>query len=457
MSQAIRKQILSIVDTMENANQLLLQLLTENNYDDFVDLLTQCQNCAIEIGTKIEKIYGENLETIHALEVYCEYIYLLAESLNTPELIANRYEQLCGQISIIQNSIISEIPDKKEVVFFPYNASMWDSLESIYLAAKKDPDCDAFCVPIPYYEKNPDGSLGKMYYEIDQYPSDIDVIDYRKYDFKERRPDAIYIHNPYDNWNHVTSVHPEYYAKNLREYTDNLVYIPYFILGEIDPSNQAAINGMKHFCFLPGTIYANKVILQSENMRQIYINEFIKAAAENGLSGPFIDRKVQEDKFLGLGSPKLDKIASSDKSKITIPEEWLPVIQKPDKTYKKIVFYNTTIAAFLHHKESMLEKISDALNFFYKEQNEVALLWRPHPLMESTIKSMSPLLWEQYQSIVENYRKQGWGIYDDSSDLNRAILLSDCYYGDHSSVVQLYQETGKPIMIQNIGILYGKE
>ena len=39
-------------------------------------------------------------------------------------------------------------------------------------------------------------------------------------------------------------------------------------------------------------------------------------------------------------------------------------------------------------------------------------------------------------------------IYDDSSDLNRAITLSDAYYGDLSSVVHLYLKTGKPIMIQ---------
>lgn len=456
MSQTVRKQILSIVDTMENANQILIQLLTDENIDDFINLLTECQNCAIEIGNKIEKIYGENLETIHVLEIYCEYVYQLAQSLDIPDMISEKYQQLCHQTTAIRESILSEIPNKKEVVFFPYNASMWDSLESVYLAAKEDPDCDAFCVPIPYYNKNPDGTFGKMYYEIDSYPSNIEVTHYLNYDFKERMPDVIYIHNPYDNWNHVTSVHPDYYAKNLREYTEKLVYIPYFVLGEIEPSNQAAINGMKHFCFLPGTIYAHKVIVQSENMKQIYVSEFIKAALENGLSGPFTDRKTQEEKFLGLGSPKLDKISNSNKNNIAIPKEWLPIIQKSDGTYKKIVFYNTTIAAFLAHKETMLDKISDSLHFFYKEKEEVALLWRPHPLMESTIKSMSPELWEQYQSIVKNYRREGWGIYDDSSDLNRAILLSDCYYGDHSSVVQLYQETGKPIMIQNVGILYNK-
>lgn len=455
MSQTIRKQILSIVDTLENANEFLLQLLEENNLDEFINLLTECQNCAIEIGTKIEKIYGENIETIHTLETYCEYVYQLAESLNTSEQLEEKFNLLCNQITIIKNSIETNIPNKKEVVFFPYNASMWDSLESVYLAAKEDPDCDAYCVPIPYYEKNSDGTFGKMHYEVSKYPSNIEVIPYSEYDFKERRPDAVYIHNPYDNSNYVTSVHPDYYAKNLRKYTDNLIYIPYFVLGEIHPSNQAAIDGIKHFCFLPGTIYANKVILQSEDMKQIYVNEFIKQAKENGLSGPFTDRKIQEEKFLGLGSPKLDKITNSNKDNLSIPEEWIPLIKKSDGTYKKIVFYNTSLAAFLENKEAMLNKISDSLNFFYKEKKEIALLWRPHPLMESTIKSMCPELLDTYQSIISDYCRQGWGIYDNSSDLNRAILLSDCYYGDLSSVVQLYQETGKPIMIQNVGILYG--
>ncbi|MBR4981553.1 MAG: hypothetical protein IKY94_03215, partial [Lachnospiraceae bacterium] len=198
MSQTVRKQILSIVDTMENANEILIQLLADENIDDFINLLTECQNCAIEIGNKIEKIYGENLETIHVLEIYCEYIYQLAQSLDIPDMISEKYQQLCHQTTAIRESILSEIPNKKEVVFFPYNASMWDSLESIYLAAKEDPDCDAFCVPIPYYDKNPDGTFGKMYYEIDSYPSNIEVISYLDYDFKERMPDAIYIHNPYD-------------------------------------------------------------------------------------------------------------------------------------------------------------------------------------------------------------------------------------------------------------------
>ena len=457
MSQFLNQQLLSIVDTMEQANEYLLQLFADNKPEEVIGLLTDCQNCAVEIGTKIENVYGETPGIIHALEVYCEYVFHTAQSLHSQETFDVNYQRICQQISVIRQTFEKDVPNKKEIVFFPYNASMWDSLESIYLAALEDKDCQVYCVPIPYYEKNLDGTFGQLHYELDQFPSNIDVVSYLKYDFKERRPDTIYIHNPYDNWNHVTSVHPDYYAKNLREYTDNLVYIPYFVLNEIDPSNQAAINGMKHFCFLPGTIYAHKVIVQSENMKQIYVNEFIKAAAENGLSGPYTDRKIQEERFLGLGSPKLDKISNSDKNDIFIPDEWVSVITKADGSYKKIVFYNTTIAAFLANEENILLKIADTLEFFYDNRNDITLLWRPHPLMESTIKSYRPDLFPIYQSMVDDYRNQGWGIYDDTSDLNRAILLSDCYYGDHSSVVQLYQETGKPIMIQNVSILYKNE
>jgi hypothetical protein len=66
---------------------------------------------------------------------------------------------------------------------------------------------------------------------------------------------------------------------------------------------------------------------------------------------------------------------------------------------------------------------------------------------------MRPDLWEQYKAIVDQYKKEGWGIYDDTADMDRAIVLSDGYYGDGSSVVQLYQQTGKPVMIQNVDIV----
>ena len=62
-------------------------------------------------------------------------------------------------------------------------------------------------------------------------------------------------------------------------------------------------------------------------------------------------------------------------------------------------------------------------------------------------------LLDEYDEIIERYRKEAWGIFDDTADMYRAITVSDAYYGDTSSVVELYKQTGKPIMIQDIQII----
>lgn len=339
-------------------------------------------------------------------------------------------------------------------MFLPYKASMWDSLESVWRAAEKDPDCDAYVIPIPYYVKAPDGSLNEEVYEGDQFPKDVPITRYDEYDLEARRPDAIYIHNPYDECNHVTSVHPYFYAKNLKNFTEKLVYIPYFILKEIKPDNQSAINGMKHFCFLPGTLYADQVILQSEDMRQIYINEYIKAAKNMDLSGEHIDRKFLEKKFLGTGSPKVEKLLATKKEELEIPEDWRRIIEKPDGSWKKIIFYNISVSALLNDGEKLLRKMEWVFNILKENRDEVALLWRPHPLIQATIESMRPQLWEEYREIRDRYIEEDWGIYDDSADIDRAVVLSDAYYGvGSSSVVQLYQKTGKLVMIQGEDVL----
>jgi len=82
------------------------------------------------------------------------------------------------------------------------------------------------------------------------------------------------------------------------------------------------------------------------------------------------------------------------------------------------------------------------------------LLWRPHPLLEGTIKSMRPWLEQEYAEIVNEYKNGGYGIYDDSQDLNRAVALSDMYYGDASSVTNLFEAAGKAVLWQAFGDMH---
>ena len=83
---------------------------------------------------------------------------------------------------------------KKEIVFFPYNPTMWDSMESVWMAAKADPDYDAYVIPIPYFDKDESGNPLNEHYDIDGYPDYVDVLDYRNIDFDHFSADVIVIH-----------------------------------------------------------------------------------------------------------------------------------------------------------------------------------------------------------------------------------------------------------------------
>lgn len=488
MRKAQKGRILDLLATLAGAHGEILQAMDGGSFNLAGQLLGDCQNAAIQIGTMIEESEGEGFVTVGMLEEYCELAYQIHEGLQTEmanqELANVRNPQhglgtvssrklqkvLQKHLIRIENSVKNDILVRTEAVFLPYKASMWDSLESVWMAANEDPDCDAYVIPIPYYDKNPDGTFGKMYDESAMYPDYVPVVNYNEYDFAARQPDMIFIHNPYDDANYVTSVHPFFYSENLKKYTDRLVYIPYFIEQEFEPGDEHAMEHMEHFVLNPGVIHANYVVVQSEAMRQIYVDILTRYSGET-------TRSFWEGRVLGLGSPKMDKVLTAKEEDFEIPEEWKRHIYKnhvcegdsnkddacgdnsndgnackDDGNRRKVIFYNTSIGAFLQHGEKMLEKMQSVFKIFEQEQENIMLLWRPHPLLPTTIKSMWPELYEEYEKIVEEYRADGWGIYDDSANLNRAIAVSNAYYGDPSSVAELFKEVGKPVMIQNVDV-----
>lgn len=450
MGRCKKKDSLSLIQTMMEANDSAIKAIP--TFPGKLDhVFAQCQDAALQIGTYLET-FGETYRfMVVVLEDYCEKVYQMSIATLDENRCRKLSKKIRKQLIWLENRIQYELPeDRKEVVFLPYKASMWDSLESVWEAADKDENTDAYVIPIPYYDKNPDGSFGKMHYEGNWYPDYVPVTKYNEYDFQGRRPDQIYIHNPYDNSNYVTSVHPFFYSDNLRNFTEELIYIPYFVLGEPDAEKEESLEGIRHFCITTGVFYADKVVVQSETMKRAYVKVLVDFMKEKSVEN---SKAYWEKKILGLGSPKMDKVMTTRKEDLVIPEEWQRVIKKPDGSQKTIILYNTSVQALLLHNEKMNRKIKDVLRVFKENQEEAALLWRPHPLIEATIKSVRVRLWEEYKEIVDTYRAEGWGIYDDTADLDRAIVLSDAYYGDESSVVQLCQKAGVPVMIQNVEVL----
>ncbi|MCM1468521.1 MAG: hypothetical protein NC086_10265, partial [Alistipes sp.] len=444
-----KKQIDNLMASIERSHRSVEKLIRSGKRQDAAALLEECQGFAINIGQIIEETEGEGTQTVKLLEEYCEILYNLHENLlNNEAVIASEASKnLNKAYKRIRLAGNSEIHVTKEAVFLPYKASMWDSLESVWRRYDADPEWEALVIPIPYYDKNPDGSVKEFHYEGELYPKDVPVVSFQEYDLEKMHPDRIYIHNPYDEGNFVTSVHPAFYSKKIKEYTDKLIYIPYFVLAEPDPKSKAAIENVGKYARTPGVVHAHEVIVQSENMRKCYIESLVELAGEQ-------TRKIWEQKIKGSGSPKFDKITNTSRENVAVPAEWKDKLYKSDGTPKKVVLYNTCVTALLQESEQMLKKIRDVFEFFKENKDKVTLLWRPHPLTQATIGSLRPELREEYENLVKWYRNDDIGIYDDSPDLDRAVIIADAYYGDGSSVVQLCQAAGKPVMIQNVHVRY---
>ncbi len=427
MRKAQKQKILEFINSLHQAHEEIKGALKLKNIVLAQNMISEAQEFAVTLGENIEKLEGEGHVTVSYIEEYCEILFHVFEGIGKKETNENKvYKILRRQLVKIENSVKNDISVRTEMVFLPYKASMWDSLESVYLAAKEDPDCDAYCIPIPYYTLNPDRSFGQMHYEGSEYPENIEVTDYKAYNLEERKPDVIYIHNPYDNCNLVTSVHPKYYSSNLKKCTETLVYIPYY----------ATAGGMAEAqSLLPAYLHADYIVIQSPQFRE------------------YFDKSIPDRKFLPFGSPKFDRVINKCKNPSAPPEEWAEKMSGKDGSHRRVIFYNTSINGMLADTENFLKKMEYVFRCFAGRE-DVCLLWRPHPLLESTFDSMRPQYRPIFDALKRYFIESGLGIYDTTPDIEDTIAHCDAYIGDAgTSVTSLFGVAGKPVFILNNQIL----
>jgi len=216
-----------------------------------------------------------------------------------------------------------------EVAFFPTRYNTWDCLASIYQAATDDPDCDAYCVPIPMLIYDPDTNSSRPRDFSALFSRDIPITKWREYNVRQRKPDIAFIDLPF-NW----STPPAFWAKTLKRYCGKVVYVPYYVCGE----NGSPVPGatMQH-----NVRHADYVITESETIRRKYIDEYEMYDKKYKWKGKY---GRAEDKFVALGSPKYDSVSNAADSSLgfgQLPQSWQKAMTKDDGSRKKIVLYNT--------------------------------------------------------------------------------------------------------------------
>ena len=406
-----RKKLLELCDTMHELHEALINA---KGAEELKELCSAGQQGAVRIGESLEAGNGADYaETVRKLEHYCEVLYEISESETVKDAAVTELEDTLETAK----EVLRGIDPRLKIVFFPYKAEMWDSLESFYLAAKEDPMCDVFLVPIPYYEFDREKGEAVSRYDGARFPADEDPVPFNKFDHTDGNIDIAYIHYPYDDHNLVTSVHPAYYSRELKKYVSKLVYTPYFATSGGVSDDQLD---------LPVYRSADFVILQSE---------YSKHCCEG---------MYYYDRIKPFGSSKFDKVINKCKTGVDIPEEWKEVIQG-----RKTLMLNSSINDLLYWNSAVLDK----LEYFFdliKDNKRIAIIWRPHPLYESTFRSMRPELLERYEALKERFIKERTGVFDSNPDISDTVAIADGYIGSGaSSVINLFAVVGKPVFIFN--------
>lgn len=412
MRRHIKTRLITLGESIVSMHDEILKITDK---DQQLECFVMCQESAIAIGNTVEENESNIEEKIKILEKYCEEIFNLSQK----EEDLNKHD--IKNITNIINKFITylkSIPTKKEVVFFPYKASMWDSLESIWEEFSKKDDCICSVVPIPYSEFQKEENFWKHTYEGEKFPEYVNAIHYSSFDVAEIKPDFGFIHNPYDEYNYVTRVDEDYYSYNLKKHIKNLVYSPYYVGSE---------KNMGHMAELSAYFHVDYMILNSQEFKDDFKN------------------KVIRDKILPFGSPKFDRVIKFCKEGGTMPEEW-----KEKAEGKKLIMLNTTISTILNYQSNLLKKLNLIFNELRENKSDVVIVWRPHPLLNATIESMQPHLRKLFNETIDTFVNSDIGILDTTPDITNTLALCDGYMGDGgSSVVNLFGIAGKPIFIFN--------
>ena len=408
-----KQKILKTVDKLGEYNETLEKFRGSSKYL-FDKILRECNKLVDEID--ISNCSVEEHETLG------EYKKLI----NSPEYDADLVKK---SLDVFFQQIQEE-NETYRILFLPYKYSMWDSFESIFEAAKEDENCEAYVMPIPYYDKDQDRNLTEMHDESGLYPDDIGIISWQDNQVDEIDPDVIFIHNPYDGTNRLTSIHPKYYTNKLVCKDRIVIYVPYYVSYTDDEGISVFMGGAEY--------YTDYVIVQSEWYKEKFEFEMIKHNILN-----------DENKFIVLGNPKYDKIRSLTKSEYPLIDNWKEKLLDKSGNKKFTVLLDTTIEV-LAGREKTLRKIEEVIGFF-ENQKDFALIWRPHPLIKQTLRNMLSELVPEYKKLVDRCKNLDNCIFDDTNDMHTAIAWSDAFIGKYGSMIELYRVTKKPTIMLEIG------
>ena len=297
------------------------------------------------------------------------------------------------------------------IAFLPYCFKMWDCMASVYESANKR-GIGTAVFPIPYFSLK-DGHIDEWHNEHELFESVVDEEDL--YDFNEffkvyKDIDFVVIHNTYDDGNNLTTVNPLFYTDKLKAMGVKLVFIPYGI-----PYGGVSNDVMR---LTKGAINCDYIFVNSEEERVGFIESWKKVGID------------MTDRCFCFGSPKLDGL----RKEYDMPFAWKNKVMRP------ITLICTSIMPFVSDPERKFKQYKDT--FWGELAKGRMVIFRPHPLMEETIKARCSYLLDEWLRFLELVDEKA--ILDTDHELTESMFFANYLISDPSSVVEVWKETGNP-------------
>ena len=436
----------------------IINAIRDRNSEVSEEAISVSQQLAIDFGTMLEQVGYEKSEIVKCLEQYCEelyrlyQIYVTAEGKIQHEVVTEQYSdtdstmhinlnKLSDIMQIIEQEWSQNVRAKKTILFLISHSTEWENIRLLWDEKLESPDSALYLVILPYYDKDYDGSPMKWYMDdMSELVEFVDVDESRVLDMKQLtaeylellHPERIYIQNPYDEWNPNISISSLFYAANIRKYTDELIYMSPYGEGELYGKDSREYCNMQYYVTMPGVMYADRILLNSENKKKWYVEKLTEFAGED-------TREVWKKKI---------QVRTTEVNSRTQCEH-----ETKGSAGKKRLLYGISLGTYMENPEVARRKIKDNLQIFEEHKNNIEVTVYLFP--EKVSEAWMPVENEIMDLFRNMQRESGrmsseWKLVEEHL---RQCDQYDAYYGDPMPTVMKFYERKKPVMIQNMLIV----
>ena len=415
-------------------------LISSGDMDNLEMIFQNSQQLAADFGTLVENVIGENRESaktvVGSLEKYCEAVYIAFSALS--ESGSGDMKEIRKALDEVTEAAQKNIINRKEICFMPLGPAEMRSFETEYEKACDLPDTDVYVVPLPLMTKDIYGNVTMSDEEISSQcdpklyeglVKEEHLTDYSVYDPGLHLPDRIYIQNPYDGENPVLTVPPVFYAGNLRKYTYDLCFCFIGRTSEFGKDDLTDRYNLKNYVTVPGVIYSDKVYVQSENLKEQYIEALLEFAGDD-------TEYVWRDKLIVQ-----DAAASQEKN--------------PASGGKKHILFCIGANELSEIPGKIVKGLKEKLEILSESSSGISVTVALYPCDRQEWIKIDKDLSEEIFSIIDEGIKNGKfeeGSFDTCS-ADETAKRFDAYYGSSSPYIPAFTTHGKPAMVADFSLM----